>query len=72
MGVRINMYEFNKRLKQAFITTVPVIIPSSILGFLLLLMFYTQYGSGLLLSLLYLPDPAFIIVIREEINAEVW
>lgn len=56
---------------MAFRTAVPVILPSSILGFFLILVFYSQYLSGLLLSILYLPDPSFVIVIREEINAEV-
>ena len=71
MSSRITTRDFKKRLRAAFRISVPFILASSVLGFFLLFAFYSQYGSGLLLSLLYLPDPSFVIVLREEINAEV-
>lgn len=71
MAARVNTRDFKKRLRVAFRISVPYILASSVLGFFLLFAFYSQYGSGFLLSLLYLPDPSFVVVLREEINAEV-
>ena len=72
MSLRINTRDLSKRVKFAFKVSVPNITPSSVLGFLLLILFISQYLSGFLLSLMYNGDPSFIVVIREELVTEVW
>ena len=51
---------------------MPYFRPTSVFGFALLLGVYFQMYSGLLLALYYLPDPTFVIAIREELFMEVW
>ena len=51
---------------------MPYFRPTSVFGFALLIGIYVQMYSGLLLALYYLPDPTFVIPIREDLFMEVW
>lgn len=51
---------------------VPYYRPTSVFGFALLVGIIAQMYSGFLLALYYLPDPTFVIPIREDLFMEVW
>lgn len=51
---------------------MPYFRPTSVFGFALLLGIYSQMYSGFLLALYYLPDPTFVIPVREDLFTEVW
>ncbi len=51
---------------------MPYFRPTSVFGFALLVAIYVQMYSGFLLAIFYLPDPSFVIPIREDLFMEVW
>jgi len=50
------------------IILVPYFKISSVFGFVVLISISAQLFSGLLLALIYIPDPSFVITLREEYN----
>jgi len=59
-------------VRYSFQIVVPYFRPTSVFGFALLVGIYAQMYSGFLLALYYLPDPTFVIPIREDLFMEVW
>jgi quinol-cytochrome oxidoreductase complex cytochrome b subunit len=59
-------------LRYSLAILVPYFRPTSVFGFALLVAIYVQMYSGFLLALYYLPDPSFVITIREDLFMEVW
>lgn len=51
---------------------VPHFRASSVFGFALLVNMIVQAWSGILLSLLFVPDPSFVMTLREEYINEIW
>jgi ubiquinol-cytochrome c reductase cytochrome b/c1 subunit len=59
-------------LNYALFVFVPPFKATSVFGFALLINMITQFFSGFLLSLFYVPDPSFVLTFREEYVREVW
>jgi quinol-cytochrome oxidoreductase complex cytochrome b subunit len=59
-------------LRFAVTLLVPFFKFTSVFGFALLVNMIMQVWSGILLSLYYVPDPAMVMVRREEYMNEVW
>jgi hypothetical protein len=71
-NARPNRHSLGAFLRYSFQIVVPYFRPTSVFGFALLVGIYAQMYSGLLLALYYLPDPTFVIPIREDLFMEVW
>jgi ubiquinol-cytochrome c reductase cytochrome b subunit len=69
---RLSRTSLNQLIRYAFFIFVPYFKASSVFGLSLLLNMVTQFLSGFLLSLFYVPDPSFVITFREEYMHEVW
>jgi len=59
-------------LRYMFYIIVPTFRLTSVFGFSLLICMIIQIGSGILLSLYYVPDPSLVMTFREEYINEVW
>lgn len=59
-------------LKYVTFVTVPYFRATSVFGFALMVSMIGQMWSGFLLALYYLPDPSFVMTLREEYFNEVW
>lgn len=59
-------------LRFAFYIMVPTFKITSVFGFSLLICMIMQIGSGILLSVYYLPDSSLVMTLREEYGNEVW
>lgn len=69
---RVNLQTAGYWLRFSAQILVPSFRPTSVLGLGLLLAIYMQMYSGFLLALYYLPDPSFVLTIREALMHEVW
>ncbi len=66
---RLSIYNLYRYASYVF---APYFKVTSVFGFALLINMVTQFFSGFLLSLFYVPDPSFVITFREEYIREVW
>lgn len=51
---------------------VPSFRPTSVFGFAIILNMISQFLSGFLLAIYYIPDPSLVMVYREEYMNEIW
>jgi quinol-cytochrome oxidoreductase complex cytochrome b subunit len=71
MTTRLSRNSIYHLARYAFSIFVPNFKATSVFGFALLINMVTQFFSGFLLSLYYVPDPSFVITFREEYTREV-
>jgi hypothetical protein len=71
MTTRLSRASLHHLIRYAFFIFVPYFKATSVFGFSLLVNMATQFYSGFLLSLYYVPDPSFVITYREEYMHEV-
>jgi hypothetical protein len=70
-GARPNRHSLGAFFRYSLQIVIPYFRPTSVFGFALLVGIYAQMYSGFLLALYYLPDPTFVIPIREDLFMEV-
>lgn len=71
MTTRLSRASLNHLFRYAFFVFVPYFKATSVFGFALLVNMVSQFFSGFMLSLYYVPDPSFVITFREEYMHEV-
>jgi hypothetical protein len=69
--MRLSRASLNHLIRYGFFVFVPYFKATSVFGFALLINMITQFFSGFMLSLYYVPDPSFVITYREEYTQEV-
>jgi ubiquinol-cytochrome c reductase cytochrome b subunit len=72
MHVRVGRAYVQELARYAVHIVVPHFRASSVFGFALVLALAIQILSGILLALLFVPDPTFVMTVRCELQNEVW